>query len=46
MADLAQRFPGNPVLAPDAIRPSVSGFEVTCVLNPGVFRHERQGHEE
>jgi predicted GH43/DUF377 family glycosyl hydrolase len=38
MKDLAQRFPGNPLLKPGDIRPSVDGMEVTCLLNPGVFR--------
>jgi predicted GH43/DUF377 family glycosyl hydrolase len=40
MNDLAQRFPENPILRPQDIRPSVEGMEVTCLLNPGVFRFE------
>ncbi len=40
MNDLAQRFAENPILRPQDIRPSVEGMEVTCLLNPGVFRFE------
>jgi predicted GH43/DUF377 family glycosyl hydrolase len=40
MNDLAQRFPENPILKPADLRPSVEGMEVTCLLNPGVFRYQ------
>jgi predicted GH43/DUF377 family glycosyl hydrolase len=40
MKDLAHRFRENPLLRPADIRPSVAGMEVTCLLNPGVFRYE------
>jgi predicted GH43/DUF377 family glycosyl hydrolase len=40
MNDLAQRFAENPILRPQDISPSVEGMEVTCLLNPGVFRFE------
>jgi beta-1,2-mannobiose phosphorylase / 1,2-beta-oligomannan phosphorylase len=40
MKDLAQRFGENPMLKPRDLRPSVEGMEVTCLLNPGVFRFE------
>ncbi len=40
MSDLAKRFGQNPILRPQDIRPSVEGMEVTCLLNPGVFRYE------
>jgi predicted GH43/DUF377 family glycosyl hydrolase len=40
MNDLAQRFTENPILKPQDLRPSVEGMEVTCLLNPGVFRYE------
>jgi len=40
MADLAQRFGQNPILRPGDLRPSVEGMEVTCLLNPGVFRYQ------
>lgn len=40
MTDLAQRFEQNPILRPRDLRPSVEGMEVTCLLNPGVFRFE------
>jgi predicted GH43/DUF377 family glycosyl hydrolase len=38
MADLARRFPENPLLRPEQVRPSRAGFRVECLLNPGVFR--------
>jgi predicted GH43/DUF377 family glycosyl hydrolase len=40
MTDLAQRFGENPILKPEDLRPSVEGMEVTCLLNPGVFRFQ------
>lgn len=40
MNDLAQRFDQNPILKPEDVRPSVRGMEVTCLLNPGVFRYQ------
>ena len=40
MQDLAQRFGENPILRPTDLRPSVAGMEVTCLLNPGVFRYQ------
>jgi len=40
MADIAQRFPENPLLTPKDIRPSIPGMKVECLLNPGVFRFE------
>lgn len=42
MADLAKRFPQNPILKPTDVRPSVAGMKVECLLNPGVFRYN--GH--
>jgi len=42
MNDLAQRFGENPILRPRDLRPSVEGMEVTCLLNPGVFRFEEK----
>lgn len=38
MADIAERFPENPLLTPADIRPSMEGMKVECLLNPGVFR--------
>ena len=38
--DLGQRFGENPILKPQDLRPSVEGMEVTCLLNPGVFRYQ------
>jgi predicted GH43/DUF377 family glycosyl hydrolase len=40
MNDLAQRFAENPILRPRDLRPSIEGMEVTCLLNPGVFRFQ------
>jgi len=40
MNNLAQRFSQNPILRPQDLRPSVEGMEVTCLLNPGVFRYQ------
>ncbi len=40
MADLAQRFPQNPILVPASVAPVQPGTKVECLLNPGVFRYE------
>ena len=40
MADLARRFPGNPILRPSNLCPSTPGMQIECLLNPGVFRFE------
>jgi predicted GH43/DUF377 family glycosyl hydrolase len=40
MAGLAQRFPENPILAPNDIRPSMAGMKVEGLLNPGVFQFD------
>jgi predicted GH43/DUF377 family glycosyl hydrolase len=40
MADLAIRFPENPLLGPSDVRPSTPGMKVECLLNPGAFRFE------
>jgi predicted GH43/DUF377 family glycosyl hydrolase len=40
MADLAKRFPENPLLRPAHVHPSADGMQVICLLNPGVFRFE------
>lgn len=40
MADLAKRFPENPLLRPQDVRPSTAGLRVEGLLNPGVFRFE------
>lgn len=36
--DIAKRFEENPLLTPQDAQPSVKSFNVTCLLNPGVFR--------
>jgi beta-1,2-mannobiose phosphorylase / 1,2-beta-oligomannan phosphorylase len=38
--DLARRFEQNPILRPRDLCASVEGMEVTCLLNPGVFRFD------
>ena len=40
MADIAQRFPQNPLLRPADVPPSSAGMKVECLLNPGVFRYD------
>lgn len=37
---MVNRFSQNPILTTKEIKPSQPGLEVTCVLNPGVFRFE------
>lgn len=36
--DIAKRFPQNPLLRPSDLAPGIPGMEITCLLNPGVFR--------
>jgi len=36
--DMAKRDPNNPILRPSNLKPSIPGMEITCLLNPGVFR--------
>lgn len=40
MKDIARRFPENPILIPNNIKPSNYGLNVICLLNPGVFTFE------
>nr|WP_067057667.1 glycoside hydrolase family 130 protein [Mucilaginibacter sp. L294] len=40
MADIAKRFPQNPLLSPKDLTPSIDGLTIACLLNPGVFRFE------
>lgn len=42
MNDLADRFEQNPILRPQDLCPSIAGMEVTCLLNPGVFRFQNK----
>ncbi len=37
MADIAKRFASNPLIRPEDVKPSMDGYEVACVLNPGAF---------
>jgi len=36
--DIAKRFKQNPLLRPSDLKPCIEGMEITCLLNPGVFR--------
>lgn len=40
MTDIAKRFKENPILSPADLQPSISGLEIACLLNPGVFEYE------
>jgi len=37
MGDIAERFENNPILTPRDFNPSIDGFHVAGVLNPGAF---------
>jgi predicted GH43/DUF377 family glycosyl hydrolase len=36
--DIARRNQNNPILRPSDLAPSIEGMEITCLLNPGVFK--------
>ena len=36
--DIAKRDNANPILRPSDLKPCIEGMEITCLLNPGVFR--------
>ncbi len=36
--DIAKRLNKNPLLRPSDLVPGIEGMEITCLLNPGVFR--------
>jgi predicted GH43/DUF377 family glycosyl hydrolase len=36
--DIAKRYNENPLLRPSDLKPGIEGMEITCLLNPGVFR--------
>jgi predicted GH43/DUF377 family glycosyl hydrolase len=40
MADIAHRFPQNPLLMPQDLQASSSELQIICLLNPGVFVFE------
>ena len=42
MNDIARRFEQNPLLSPRDLQPSKDGLEITCLLNPGVFRYREK----
>lgn len=37
--DIAERFTANPLVSVSSMAPAISGMEIACVLNPGVFRY-------
>jgi predicted GH43/DUF377 family glycosyl hydrolase len=37
--DIAKRFPENPLIIPSNLKSGISGMEIVCLLNPGVFRY-------
>ena len=42
MNDIAKRFSKNPLLKPADLKSSTDGLEITCLLNPGVFKFEEK----
>lgn len=40
--DIATRFARNPLLSPADLQPSQQGLQITCLLNPGVFRYNNK----
>ena len=38
--DIAKRCEQNPLLAPKNLKAGIDGMEITCLLNPGVFRYQ------
>ena len=40
MNDIAKRFVQNPLLSPADLPASREGLQITCLLNPGVFKFE------
>lgn len=38
--DIAKRNPKNPLLKPSDLKPGISGMEIACLLNPGVFKYD------
>ncbi|MHB9142736.1 MAG: glycosidase, partial [Paludibacter sp.] len=36
--DIAKRSTANPLLLPGDLKAGINGMEITCLLNPGVFR--------
>ena len=42
MGDIAKRFAENPLLSPGDIQPSREGLQISCLLNPGVFKFDQK----
>lgn len=38
--DIAKRCEKNPILVPGDLKSGINGMEITCLLNPGVFRYD------
>ena len=37
--DIVKRCEQNPLIAPKDLKPGIEGMEITCLLNPGVFKY-------
>lgn len=40
--DIAKRFQENPLLKPSDLPAGIKGMEITCLLNPGVFKFKEK----
>lgn len=38
--DIAKRCEHNPLLSPKNLKAGIEGMEITCLLNPGVFKYQ------
>lgn len=38
--DIAKRFQQNPLMKPSDLKAGIDGMEITCLLNPGVFKYK------
>ena len=38
--DIAKRCEQNPLLAPKDLKAGINGMEITCLINPGVFKYQ------
>ena len=40
--DIAKRFKENPLMRPSDLPAGIEGMEITCLLNPGVFKYKNK----
>ena len=40
--DIAKRYKSNPILRPSDLEPGIESMEITCLLNPGVFKYKNK----